>query len=102
MHRTPSAYATLLGTASVLTMTSLLSAQAQQQTAQAELPEQVLITGSLIHGTAAVGVPVTTLGAEDYKQVGALTTADVLKDVPAVYVLAGYSTVTTGGNFIAA
>src|SRR5438105_7980000 len=54
MHPTLSAYATLLGTASVLTMTSLLSAQAQQQTAQAELPEQVLITGSLIHGTAAV------------------------------------------------
>ena len=66
------------------------------------VPEQVLITGSLIHGTAAVGVPVTTIGAADYRQVGALTTADVLKDVPAVYVLAGYSTVTTGGNFVAA
>jgi len=59
----------LLGTAFVfLTLATSLDAQAQQvaqaQTAQAnpmEVPEQVLITGSLIRGTAAVGVPVTNL-----------------------------------------
>jgi Sulfatase-modifying factor enzyme 1 len=51
--------ATLMGSASLLTMTCALAAQAQQvaqaQMAQAgpqELPEQVLVTGSLIHGTA--------------------------------------------------
>ena len=53
---------TLMGSASLLTLASALSAHAQQvaqaQTAQAEeIPETVLITGSLIRGTAAVGVP---------------------------------------------
>ena len=66
-------FATLLGTASFLTLAASLDAQAQQgaqapatQVAQAQMagaapeavPEQVLITGSLIRGTAAVGVPV--------------------------------------------
>ena len=57
---------TLLGTASFLAMANAAAAQAQQQqVVQAQMaqageaiPEQVLITGSLIHGTAAVGVPV--------------------------------------------
>ena len=109
MHPTTSKLATLLGTASVLTMASVLSAHAQQQVAQAQtaqtaeqVPETVLVTGSLIHGAVAVGVPVTSLSDRDYKQVGALTSADLLKSIPSVYVLAGYTTVTTGGNFIAA
>jgi iron complex outermembrane receptor protein len=103
MNPTASRIAVLMGTASLLTIANAISVHAQgQQVAQEELPENVLITGSLIHGTVAVGTPVTTLGGADYTQVGALTTADVLKSVPSVYVLAGYSTVTTGGNFIAA
>jgi hypothetical protein len=68
----------LLGTASFLTLATSLDAQAQQvaqaQTAQAnpmEVPEQVLITGSLIRGTAAVGVPVTNLSPQDYRTTGA-------------------------------
>jgi len=58
---------------------------AQAQTAQVApetVPEQVLVTGSLIHGAAAVGVPVTTLGMEDFKQTGATTTADLFKTIP--------------------
>ena len=61
--------ATLLGSASFVTLAASMAAHAQQnqqlaqaQMAQAtpeEIPEQVLITGSLIRGTAAVGVPVT-------------------------------------------
>jgi hypothetical protein len=43
-----------MGSASLLTLTNVLAAQAQQvtqaQMAQARVPEQVLITGSLIHG----------------------------------------------------
>src|SRR6266700_360197 len=59
---------------------------AQAQTAQAmQAPEQVLVTGSLIHGTAAVGVPVTTFGDGDFKTTGSLTIADLFKNVPAVY-----------------
>ena len=64
MNGTTSKLATLLGTASLLTLAHALVAQAQQQVAQGQVaqaqegvPEQVLITGSLIHGTAAVGVP---------------------------------------------
>src|SRR6266700_901701 len=59
---------------------------AQAQTAQAmQAPEQVLVTGSLIHGTAAVGVPVTTFGDGDFKTTGSRTIADLFKNVPAVY-----------------
>jgi hypothetical protein len=63
MNPTTSRIRALLGTASFLRLATSLDAQAQQvaqaQTAQAnpmEVPEQVLITGSLIRGTAAVGV----------------------------------------------
>ena len=55
----------LLGTASFLALATSLDAQAQQvaqaQMAQAspmEVPEQVLITGSLIHEAERLGVPV--------------------------------------------
>jgi iron complex outermembrane receptor protein len=110
MHSTTSKLATLLGTASLLTMANALTAQAQQQVAQAQMaqenpeavPENVLITGSLIHGTVAVGVPITQLKAEDYAEVGALTTADLLKDVASIYVLPSVNVIVTGGNFILA
>src|SRR5437764_8053928 len=63
MHPTTSRLTSLLGTASFLALSTSLSAQAQQvaqgQMAQAQetVPEQVLITGSLIRGTAAVAAP---------------------------------------------
>src|SRR5215467_4396075 len=94
---TPSAsrIAVLMGTASLLTLTAALSARAQNQmvaqaqTAQAggpEAPEEVLITGSLIRGAAAVGVPVTNLGLQDFKTTGAIKTADLFRTVPAANV----------------
>src|SRR5258708_2595866 len=96
MHATTSRICALLGTASFLTLASSLEAQAQQvaqaQTAQAnpmEVPEQVLITGSLIRGTAAVGVPVTNLGPQDYRTTGALTTSDLFRTVPQFNVIPG-------------
>src|SRR3954471_6448074 len=39
-------------------------------------PEQVLITGSLIRGAMAVGVPVTSLRTLDFQETGALTVSD--------------------------
>src|ERR1035438_4843508 len=90
MNSKTSKLATFMGSASLLTIAGALAAQAQQvaqaQMAQAglqELPEQVLVTGSLIHGTAAVGVTVTNLDAKDFTQNGALTTADLFKTIPA-------------------
>ncbi|HYK78447.1 MAG TPA: TonB-dependent receptor plug domain-containing protein [Micropepsaceae bacterium] len=87
---------TLLSSASFLTLVNAMSAQAQQvaqaQVAQAapmEVPEQVLITGSLIHGTAAVGVPVTNLSTQDFAQTGSLTTADLFRTIPAANVTPG-------------
>ena len=56
MNPRTSNLAALLGSASLLTIAGAMSAQAQTQTAQVgaqEVPEQVLVTGSLIHGTAA-------------------------------------------------
>src|SRR5258708_40317697 len=95
MNPTASKFATLMGTASRLTLSSVLAAQGQQvaqmQTAQADeaVPEQVLITGSLIHGTAAVGVPVTNLSPQDFAQTGALTTADLFRSIPSANVSPG-------------
>jgi iron complex outermembrane receptor protein len=73
-----------------------LEAQAQQvaqaQMAQAttmEVPEQVLITGSLIRGTAAVGVPVTNLSPQDFTQTGAVTTAELFRSIPSANVNLG-------------
>ncbi len=60
--------AALLGSASLMTMANASPALAQgEMVAQAdEIPETVLITGSLIRGTAAVGVPVTNLSPQDF------------------------------------
>jgi outer membrane receptor protein involved in Fe transport len=105
MKPTASRLATLMGSASFLTLTSFVSAQAQQ-VAQAQLaqagpeavPEQVLVTGSLIHGTAAVGVPVTNLGAQDFTQTGAITIGDLFRTVPEANVAPGPSAVNSGGH----
>ena len=103
MNSTTSKLAALMGSASLLTLASALSAQAQQvaqvQMAQAEeVPEQVLITGSLIRGTAAVGVPVTNLGPQDFAQTGALTTADLFRNVPSANVSPGPVATNSGAN----
>ncbi|HEX3485888.1 MAG TPA: TonB-dependent receptor plug domain-containing protein, partial [Micropepsaceae bacterium] len=110
MNPTTSKLATLMGSASLLTLTNVLAAQAQQvaqaQTAQAQtaqampeaVPEQVLITGSLIHGTAAVGVPVTNLGTQDFTQTGNVTIGDLFRTVPQANVAPGPSAVNSGGH----
>src|SRR5712671_2701511 len=103
MNPTTSKLATLMGSASLLTLTNVLAAQAQQvaqaQMAQAqEVPEQVLITGSLIHGTAAVGVPVTNLNVQDFRQTGALTTADLFRTIPVANVSPGAVATNSGGH----
>src|SRR5258706_2509290 len=95
--------ATLLGTASLLTISQAISAQAQQvaqgQMAQAqEVPENVLITGSLIRGAAAVGVPVTNLSPSDFAQTGAVTTAELFRTVPAANVAPGPVATMSGAN----
>src|SRR5579863_4321714 len=99
-------FATLMGSVSFLTLTSVTTAHAQQQTAQAQMaqaapeavPEQVLITGSLIHGTAAVGVPVTNLGTQDFAVTGAVTIGDLFRTVPEANVAPGPSAVNSGGH----
>jgi outer membrane receptor protein involved in Fe transport len=95
----------LLGSASLLAMAGTGGSQAQQlaqaQTAQAgaaTVPEQVLVTGSLIRGTAAVGVPVTNVGPQDFIQTGALTTAELFRTVPAAVVSPGPVGTNNGGN----
>src|SRR5438105_5746325 len=96
MHPKTTKFAALMGSASFFTLAQSLDAHAQQvaqaQTAQAtptEIPEQVLITGSLIRGTAAVGVPVTNLSVQDIRTTGALTTSDLFRTVPQFTVIPG-------------
>ena len=55
-----------------------------------EIPESVLITGSLTRGSAAVGAPVTNLSPQDFAQAGALTTSDLFRSVPAANVAPGF------------
>ncbi|HXJ02316.1 MAG TPA: TonB-dependent receptor [Micropepsaceae bacterium] len=110
MNSKASKLATLMGTASLFTMANALSVQAQQvaqtQTAQAQtaqsageqIPEQVLVTGSLIHGAAAVGVPVTNLSAQDFTETGNVTIGDLFRTVPSANVAPGPSAVNSGGH----
>ncbi len=89
----------LMGSASLLTMANANSAFAQGEVAQAdEIPETVLITGSLIRGTAAVGVPVTNLSPMDFAVSGALTTADLFRTFPAANVAPGPVATMSGAN----
>ena len=46
-----------------------------------EIPETVLITGSLIRGPAVVGTPVTNLSPMDFAQSGALTSPDLFRSI---------------------
>src|SRR5690349_7353482 len=87
----------LLGSASFVALIAAGAAQAQapaaplppppQVQARApglQVPEQVLITGSLIAGTAAVGVPVSSFGPVEFGETGALSLASILQSVPAL------------------
>ena len=106
MNSTATRFATLMGSASILTLATAIGANAQQvaqagMMAQANpeaVPEQVLITGSLIHGAAAVGVPVTNLGTQDFTQTGAVTIGDLFRTVPEATVAPGPSAVNSGGH----
>lgn len=81
--RAAARFSGLLGTASLFTLASALSAEAQMQAAiQEQVPEQVLITGSLIRGTVAVGAPVTSLGTQDLAQAGVSNIGDLLTTLP--------------------
>ena len=89
----------LLGSVSLLTIASAMPAFAGEVVAQAEeIPETVLITGSLIRGTAAVGVPVTNLSPNDFAMTGALTTADLFRTFPAANVAPGPVATMSGAN----
>jgi len=106
--------AVFLGTTSFIAVAGVAGARAQDaatapanpvvaqaaapamQTAQAtqavsaqptQVPEQVLVTGSLIRGAAAVGVPVTSFSAQDFETQGAFQTSDLFKNVPSAVIL---------------
>jgi iron complex outermembrane receptor protein len=88
---------TLLGTASLLAMAQAEGVHAAEVVAQVdEIPETVLITGSLIRGTAAVGVPVVNLSPQDFAMTGAITASDLFRTIPQFNVNPG--PVATQGN----
>jgi outer membrane receptor protein involved in Fe transport len=103
MNPTASRFATLMGSASFLTLTAAIAAHGQpvaqaQTPATAAVPEQVLVTGSLIHGAAAVGVPVTNLGVQDFTQTGNTTIGDLFRTVPVANVSPGPVGTNSGGH----
>jgi len=98
-------FSALFGSTSLAAIASAMPASAQQvaqaqmaQGAPEAVPEQVLVTGSLIHGAAAVGVPVTTLGTDDFRTTGATTTADLFKTIPIAQVPAFQSSTDAGAK----
>src|SRR5262245_48213269 len=93
--------ATLLGTTSLFALADAIVAYAQGQAPRRadDVPETVLITGSLIRGTSAIGVPVTNFTPRDFATTGALTTADLFRTFPAAFVAPG-PLATNAGNQI--
>src|SRR5256885_12507733 len=93
-------FAQLFGTVSLLAIAASGSAWAQGQVMAAgtQVPEQVLITGSLISGTASVGVPVTDLRPADFIETGQLSVTDILKSVPSLHIDAQASPTYGGGT----
>src|ERR1041385_5897950 len=84
MNPKTSRVASLLGSASLLAMAGAGGSAAQQlaqaqMAAPAEVPEQVLITGSLIRGTPANGATVTNISPQDFAQTGSFTSTDLFK-----------------------
>src|SRR5215510_6086760 len=78
-------FAALFGTASVVAMAASNVAWGGEMVAQTEdIPETVLITGSLIQGAVSVGVPVNSLRTLDFVETGQLSVTNVLKSVPAL------------------
>jgi iron complex outermembrane receptor protein len=73
-------------------------AQGQQVAQNEEVPETVLITGSLISGAVSVGVPVSSLRTLDFVETGQLSLTDVLKSVPALDIDAQASPTYGGGT----
>lgn len=49
--------------------------------------QAVVVTGSLIAGTTAIGVPVMAVTAQDYLNTGSLDIADAMKNIPSVNLL---------------
>ena len=105
MNPATTRFASLMGSVSLLTLTNVLVAQAQgvaqAQMAQAgpeSVPEQVLVTGSLIHGTAAVGVPVTNFGVQDFTETGNTSIGDLFRTVPEANVAPGPSAVNSNAQ----
>ena len=91
--------AKLFCSASVVAMAAGGAALAQgQAVAQDEVPETVLITGSLISGAVSVGVPVSSLRTLDFVETGQLSLTDVLKSVPSLDIDAQASPTYGGGT----
>jgi outer membrane receptor protein involved in Fe transport len=104
MNTIASRISALMGGASLLAMSSVADAVAQtpqQLTAQTNpepVPEQVLITGSLIRGTAAVGVPVTSLGLQDFQTTGSVKIGDLFRNIPSVVIPTDADAINNGGH----
>jgi iron complex outermembrane receptor protein len=94
-------FSVLLGTTSLVAMIAAGANQAQAQTPAPPsqmVPEQVLITGSLISGAVAVGVPVSDLRPADFVETGKLSITEILKTVPALRIDAEASPTYGGGT----
>lgn len=82
--------ALFLGTASFAAPGCASSALAQGS--------EILITGSLIAGEPAIGVPVSALGDQEFRDTGQLTITEMLADLPSAFAMETVSTARGGGG----
>jgi iron complex outermembrane recepter protein len=71
---------------------------AQAPAAPAAVAESIVITGSLIAGAAAIGVPVTNLGGQDFIEAGTPTIGDLFRTVPVADVAPGPVATNSNGH----
>jgi outer membrane receptor protein involved in Fe transport len=91
--------ANLFCSASIVAMAAGSAAWAGEVVAQAdEIPETVLITGSLIQGTVSVGVPVSSLRTLDFVETGQLSLTGILQTIPSLDIDAQASPTYGGGT----
>jgi outer membrane receptor protein involved in Fe transport len=96
--RRASKFSLLLGSASLLALCAGNAHAAAAVAAAAAPVEEITITGSLIQGAPAVGVPVTALGDEDFTETGSLTITDLLANLPQIGALQESSPSQGGGR----
>ncbi len=90
---------TIAGAAAFVETGSASAQDAAQPDANSKVDE-VIVTGSLIRGTKAVGGTVTSVTAEDFPRVGSNSVTDILRFNPALNIIPSLAIQAANQNFV--